>query len=81
MIYHIKLQKGETWRPQAHPQQNYKVLSGIAWVTYKGIREDFIFSNGEEFLASQKEMVVEALDDLTLELLSAKEKELEICAL
>jgi hypothetical protein len=68
MIYHIKLQKGETWRPALKAGATYKVLSGTAWVTYKGITKDFLFGAGENFLTSNNETVVEALDELTLEL-------------
>jgi len=69
MIYHIRLQKGETWRPNAKGGATYKVLAGTAWVTYKGITKDFLFGVGERFLLSHTEAVIEALDELTLELI------------
>lgn len=67
MIYHIKLQKGELWRPKELKRGSYKVLSGMAWVTYTGVREDFVVNFGESLPANHYGMVVEALEDLTLE--------------
>lgn len=68
MIYHIKLQKGETWKPQGLKSGSYKVLNGQAWVTYVGVEKDFVMSDGEYLPATQIGMVVEALEDLTLEI-------------
>lgn len=67
MIYQIKLQKGELWRPKELKRGSYKVLSGMAWVTYTGVREDFVVNHGESLPGTLNGMVVEALEDLTLE--------------
>jgi hypothetical protein len=67
MIYQIKLQKGELWRPKELKRGSYKVLSGMAWVTYKGMSEDYVVNHGEALPATYNGMVVEALEDLTLE--------------
>lgn len=67
MIYHIKLQKGELWRPKELKRGSYKVLAGMAWVTYTGVREDYVVNFGESLPAHLQGMVVEALEDLTLE--------------
>lgn len=74
MIYHIKLQKGETWRPQGLRKGFYKVLHGEAWVTFRGVEEDFVVSHGELLPETQNDMVVEALEDLTLEIQNTKFK-------
>lgn len=68
MIYHIKLQKGELWRPKELKAGSYKVLSEMAWVTYTGVRDDYVVNHGERLPATRNGMVVEALEDLTLEI-------------
>lgn len=68
MIYQVKLQKGEFWKPQAVKRGSYKVLKGSAWVTYTGVPDDYVVGNGETLPATQNGMVVEALEDLTLEI-------------
>ncbi|MBS1969298.1 MAG: DUF2917 domain-containing protein [Bdellovibrionales bacterium] len=67
MIYQIKLQKGELWRPKELKRGSYKVLSGMAWVTYTGVPDDYVVNLGETLPATHNGMVVEALEDLTLE--------------
>jgi len=68
MIYQIKLQKGELWRPKELKRGSYKVLTGVAWVTYTGVADDYVVNHGELLPANQSGMVVEALEDLTLEI-------------
>lgn len=76
MLYMIKLQKGELWRPQDLREStdpvSVRVTKGNAWVTFKCSNEDLIYRPGETVALDQENPLIEAINgelDLEVEFL------------
>lgn len=72
MLYTVKLQKGELWRPEdlkpGSAQVSVRVAKGVGWVTFQCSDKDVIYRPGQTLDLSQDHAIVEALtEELNLE--------------
>ncbi|QDK38432.1 hypothetical protein [Bdellovibrio sp. NC01] len=72
MLYTVRLQKGELWRPQdlkpGSAQVSVRVAKGVGWVTFESSDEDLIYRPGEIVDLNKDRAIVEALsEELDLE--------------
>jgi hypothetical protein len=70
----VQLSKGELLRlPHRESFAELRIVSGSAWLTSEGRTEDIVLRIGDEFsLEGHKGILIEALADLTVEIISAE---------
>lgn len=79
MLYMVKLQKGEIWKPEQFDLRTatVRVAKGNAWVTFNSSNEDLIFREGETLSLNEKAPVVQALShelDLQIQFIEKAKK-------